>query len=99
MMTITLDDNLVNQVVAVTHYHNAQEAVIKALSEYVQQHEKKEPNIAQLLAMPNGVDIDFKPPRASFNFSEQLRLSDDVRGDDLALLFEREKDTARNIDL
>lgn len=37
MTTITLDDELINQVIAKSHYKNAEEAVIKILSDYLQQ--------------------------------------------------------------
>jgi plasmid stability protein len=62
MTTITLDDALINEVIAVSHFQNAEEAVIKILADYLQQH-KKQPNIADLLAMPEVADIDFDPPR------------------------------------
>jgi len=62
MTTITLDDALINEVIAVSHNQNAQEAVVKILADYLQQH-KKQPNIADLLAMPEVADIDFDPPR------------------------------------
>jgi hypothetical protein len=75
MTTITLDDDVINEVIAVGHYRNAQEAVLKILADYVQQH-KKEPS-----------------------FFDQLRVSDDVADDELAVLFERDKDTGRNIEL
>ncbi|MGZ8175382.1 MULTISPECIES: type II toxin-antitoxin system VapB family antitoxin [Methylobacter] len=61
MTTITLDDALINEVIAVSHNQNAQEAVVKILADYLQQH-KKQPNIADLLAMPEVADIDFDPP-------------------------------------
>lgn len=75
MTTITLDDEVINEVIAVGHYKNAQEAVLKILLDYVQQH-KKEPS-----------------------FFDQLRVSDDVADDELVVLFERDKDTGRNIEL
>jgi plasmid stability protein len=62
MTIITLDDALINEVITVSHYHNAQEAIVKILTDYIQQH-KKQANIAELLAMPDGADIDFDPPR------------------------------------
>jgi hypothetical protein len=37
MSTITIDDNLLNQVIETSHYKNAQDAVIKILSDYVLQ--------------------------------------------------------------
>jgi hypothetical protein len=75
MTTITLDDEVINEVIAVGHYRNAQEAVLKILAEYVQQHKR--------------------PP----SFFDQLRVSDDLADDELAVLFERDKDTGRNIEL
>jgi hypothetical protein len=75
MTTITLDDALINEVIAVSHNQNAQEAVVKILADYLQQH-KNEPA-----------------------FFEQLRLADDYADDDLDLLFERNKDTGRNVEL
>ncbi len=62
MTIITLDDALINEVITVSHYHNAQEAIVKILADYIKQH-KNQANIAELLAMPDGVDIDFDPPR------------------------------------
>jgi Bacterial antitoxin of type II TA system, VapB len=61
MTIITLDDALINEVITVSHYHNAQEAIVKILTDYIQQH-KNQANIAELLAMPDGADIDFDPP-------------------------------------
>jgi hypothetical protein len=75
MTTITLDDAVINEVIAVGHYQNAQEAVLHVLTDYVRQH---------------------KP---SPTFFEQLRVPDDVAGDDLSVLFERNKDGGRNIEL
>ena len=75
MTTITLDDALINEVIAVSHLQNAEEAVVKILADYLQQH-KNEPA-----------------------FFEQLRLADDYADDDLDLLFERNKDTGRNVEL
>ena len=75
MTIITLDDTLINEVIAVSHNQNVQEAVIKILADYLQQH-KKEPT-----------------------FFEQLRLEDGGTDDELGLLFERNKDTGRNIEL
>ncbi|MDD4929738.1 MAG: type II toxin-antitoxin system VapB family antitoxin [Gallionella sp.] len=75
MTTITLDDEVINEVIAVGHYRNAQEAVLKILADYVQQH-KQTPS-----------------------FFDQLRVSDDIADDELAVLFERDQDTGRNIEL
>ena len=62
MTIITLDDALINEVITVSHYHNAQEAIVKILTDYINQH-KNQANIAELLSMPDGADIDFDPPR------------------------------------
>ena len=75
MTTITIDDEMISELVAVSHFKNAQEAVIKILTDYLQQH-KKEPTL-----------------------SDQLRLVVDYADDDLPLLFERNKDTGRNVEL
>ena len=72
MTTITIDDDLIHEIITVSHYQNAQEAVIKILSDYLQKQQ-------------------IEPP-----FFDQLRLVDDVADDDLALLFERDKDTGRD---
>ena len=74
MTTITLDDELINQVIAKSHYKNAEEAVNKILSDYLQQ--TQEPLLF-----------------------EQLRLNQNDADDELALLFERNKDTGRDISL
>lgn len=63
MSTISVDDKLLNEVIAVGRYSNAQEAVIKILSDYVQQ--KKQVSISELLAMSDAEEIDFDPPRLS----------------------------------
>jgi hypothetical protein len=42
MTTITLNDDLMNQVVQIGHYQNPQEAVIAILSDYIQTHLTKE---------------------------------------------------------
>lgn len=61
MTTITLDDQLINQVIRVSPYKNAQEAVAKILADYLQQ-QKIQSKITDLLAMPSAVEIDFDPP-------------------------------------
>lgn len=38
MTTITIDDEMINELVAVSHFKNAQEAVIKIASDYLQQY-------------------------------------------------------------
>ena len=62
MTIITLDDALINEVITVSHYHNAQEAIVKIRTDYIQQH-KNQANISELLAMTDVADIDFDPPR------------------------------------
>ena len=37
MTTITIDDEMINELVAVSHFKNAQEAVIKIIADYLQQ--------------------------------------------------------------
>jgi hypothetical protein len=61
MTTITLDDQLINQIITVSHYQNAQEAVVKILADYIRQ-QKTQPNLIELLAMPDVAEIDFEPP-------------------------------------
>lgn len=75
MMTITLDDKIIQEVIAVGHYRNAQEAVVDVLTDYVRQH-KKEPSLF-----------------------DQLRLNEGAVNDQLAVLFERNKDAGRNVEL
>ncbi len=58
MTTISIDDLLINEVIAVSHYQNAQEAVVKILADYLAQ--KKQANITELLAMPDATE--FEPP-------------------------------------
>lgn len=41
MSTITIDDDLLNRVVAVSHYQNAQDAVVKILFDYLRQQDEK----------------------------------------------------------
>ena len=50
MTIITLDDALINEVIAVSHNQNAQEAVVKILADYLQQH-KKEPAFFEQLRL------------------------------------------------
>lgn len=69
MTTISIDDTLINEVIAVSHYQNAQEAVAKILADYLAQ--KKQATIAELLAMPDTTEFDFEPPRlAGFNAAD-----------------------------
>lgn len=69
MTTISIDDRLINEVIAVSHYQNAQEAVTRILADYLAQN--KPATIADLLAMPNAVEIEFEPPRLTgFNAAD-----------------------------
>ena len=47
MTSITIDDDMINALIAVSHYKNAQEAVITILSSYLQQHKKEQPLLSQ----------------------------------------------------
>lgn len=64
MTTIILDDQFIDEILNISHYQNAQEAVIEILAEYLQQ-KKARFSIIDLLAMPGIADIDFNPPRLS----------------------------------
>ncbi|BDI19948.1 hypothetical protein ANSO36C_57500 [Nostoc cf. commune SO-36] len=81
MTIITIDDELINEIIAVSHYKNPQEAVIKILSNYLQQQKKEQ----QKKELP---------------LFERLRFIDDESAeDDIASLFERDRDTGRNFEL
>ncbi len=67
MTTITLNDDLISRVIAKSHYQNAEEAVIKILSDYLKKN--NEPSITELLAMPECADIDFNPPKLNSLFN------------------------------
>jgi len=41
MTTIELDDKLINEVIKMGHYQNAQKAIDAILSDYVQTHQKQ----------------------------------------------------------
>jgi hypothetical protein len=74
MTTITLDDALIDKVIAVSHTQNVQEALTKIIAFYLQQH-KQQPGIAELLAMPDAATIDFEPPRLASNLFNPADLS------------------------
>lgn len=59
MTTITLDDGLIKEVIAVSHYQNAQEAVIKILADYLQHHKNEQPLFDKLRMMDDCSDDDF----------------------------------------
>ena len=44
MTTITIDDEMISELVAVSHFKNAQEAVIKIIADYLQKY-KEEPTL------------------------------------------------------
>jgi hypothetical protein len=48
MTIITIDDELIKEIIAVSHYENAQEAVINILSNYLQQQKKELPLFERL---------------------------------------------------
>ncbi len=76
MTIITIDDELINEIIAVSPYKNAQEAVTKILSNYLQQQKKDLP------------------------LFDRLRFIDDESAeDDIASLFERDRDTGRNFEI
>jgi hypothetical protein len=50
MTTITIDDEMISELVAVSHFKNAQEAVIKIIADYLQQY-KKEPTLFDQLRL------------------------------------------------
>jgi hypothetical protein len=62
MTTVILDDQFIDEIINISHYQNAQEAVVKILADYLQQ-KKAQRSILDLLAMPEIADIDFNPPR------------------------------------
>jgi hypothetical protein len=62
MTTVVLDDQFMDEIINVSHYQNAQEAVFKILADYLQQ-KKSQRSILDLLAMPEVADIEFNPPR------------------------------------
>jgi len=76
MTIITIDDELIDEIIAVSYYENSQEAVIKILSNYLQQQKKELPLFERLRFIDNESDED-----------------------DIASLFERDRDTGRNIEL
>ena len=57
MTTITLDDSLISEVIAVSHQKNAQEAVVKILADYVLQ-QKKESTFFEQLRVVDGCSDD-----------------------------------------
>lgn len=57
MTTIILDDKVINEVISVGHYQNAQEAVQEILADYLQQH-KKGPSFFEQLRVADDVADD-----------------------------------------
>lgn len=70
MTTITIDDDLIHEIITISHYQNAQEAVIKILAEYVQK--QKQNRITDLLAMSDVANIDFETPRLTLFYPADL---------------------------
>jgi hypothetical protein len=62
MTTVILDDEFIDEIINVSQYQNAQEAVFEILAEYLQQ-KKAQRSILDLLTMPEVADIEFNPPR------------------------------------
>jgi hypothetical protein len=50
MTTITIDDEMINELVAVSHFKNDEEAIIKIIADYLQLH-KKEPTLFDQLRL------------------------------------------------
>ncbi len=69
MVTITINDEMINELVAVSHSKNAQEAVIEIIADYLQQY-KKETAVSCFDLMQNGLGcIDDVPTDLSTNKS------------------------------
>lgn len=75
MTTISVDDQVLEAVLAVSHATDAQKAVADILNAYLRQHSHELP------------------------LFDQLRLPEAEADDDLAQLFQRDRDTGRTIDL
>ena len=71
MTTITVDDQVLEAVLAVSHAQDAQQAVTDILNAYLRQH------------------------RQDLPLFEQLRLPEAEADDDLANLFQRDRDSGR----
>jgi Arc/MetJ family transcription regulator len=74
MTTITVDDQVIQAVLAVSRANDAQAAVADILKAYVRQHRHELP------------------------LFEQLRLPEADADDDLASLFQRDRDSGRTIE-
>ena len=48
MTTISIDDEIINELVSVSHCQNAQEAIMKIINDYLQQQKTKKPLFEQL---------------------------------------------------
>ena len=48
MTTISIDDEIINELVLVSHCQNAQEAIMKIINDYLQQQKIKKPLFDQL---------------------------------------------------
>jgi hypothetical protein len=58
MTIITLDDSLLNEVIAVSHQKNVQEAGLKILAEYLLQHKKESSFFEKLRVVDDFSDED-----------------------------------------
>ena len=45
MTTVTIDDELINEIIHISHYKNAQEAVAKILVDYLQRHKEDDDDL------------------------------------------------------
>ncbi len=69
MTTITIDDEMISELVAVSHFKNAQEAVIKIIADYLQQY-KRETAVSCFDLMQSGLGcIEDAPSDLSTNKS------------------------------
>jgi Arc/MetJ family transcription regulator len=75
MTTITIDDQVLEAVLAVSHASDAQKAVADILKAYLREHSQDVP------------------------LFDQLRLQEPETDDDLADLFQRDRDNGRTIEL
>jgi Arc/MetJ family transcription regulator len=74
MTQISLNDELIGEVMTVGHYHDAKEAVVSILTNYLKQHK-------------------------ALTLFDELRLPTEHADDGLVVLFERNPDMGRGVDL
>jgi DNA replication protein DnaC len=77
MQTISIDDAIINELVAVSHSKNAQEAIIYLINDYLKQHRNKEKPLFNQLRLATNfsneeVDLLFK--RDSNDTSREIEL-------------------------